>query len=73
MSDGIKEGYGPYPKKKTKKRVRVKEERFLKRTYDWLKWKRADNGGVSFYRTCLDPYFQTVARSFSAYSFLNFL
>jgi hypothetical protein len=54
MSDGMKERYGPYPKKKEKKHIRVKEERFLRRTYDWLKWKIADNRGVSFHHPCLD-------------------
>ncbi|MCJ7782290.1 MAG: hypothetical protein MUP41_00025 [Desulfobacterales bacterium] len=54
MPGDIKERYGPYPKKKEKKHVRVKEERFLKRTYDWLKWKMADSGGVSFHHPCLD-------------------
>jgi hypothetical protein len=54
MSEGIKERYGPYPKKKERKHVRVKEGRFLKKTYDWLKWKIADSGGVSFHHPCLD-------------------
>jgi hypothetical protein len=54
MSGGIKERYGPYPKKKERKHVRVKEGRFLKKTYDWLKWRIADNGGASFHHPCLD-------------------
>ena len=54
MSDGFKERYGPYPKKKERKHARVKEAGFLKKTYDWLKRKRSDRGGVSLYRPCLD-------------------
>lgn len=54
MSGGIWERYGPYPKKKGKKRIRLKEGRFLKRNYAWLKWKIDDIGGVLFHHPCLD-------------------
>jgi len=54
MSENIRERYGPYPKKKEKKRNRMKEGRFLKKTYEWVKWKIADSGGFSFHRPCLD-------------------
>jgi hypothetical protein len=54
MSESIYGRYGSYLKKKEKKRIRFKEGRFLKRSYEWLKWKVADSGGVSFHRPCLE-------------------
>lgn len=54
MSESIWERYGPYPKKKEKKRIKVKEGKFLKRTYDWLKWKVDHVGDLSFRRPCLE-------------------
>jgi hypothetical protein len=48
------ERYGPYPKKKAKKQVHLKEGKLLKRSYDWLKWKIADLGDFSYHRPCLD-------------------
>jgi len=46
--------YGPYPKKKEKKCSHFKEGRFLKKSYDWLKWKITDSGDFSFRRPCLE-------------------
>ena len=48
------ERYGPYPKKKAKKRVHPEEGKLLKRSYDWLKWKIADLGDFSYHRPCLE-------------------
>jgi hypothetical protein len=54
MSMGIQDRYGPYPKAKEKKRIRLKEDQFLKRSYEWLKWKMIDLGGFSFHIPCLE-------------------
>ena len=42
----LKDRYGPYPKKKGKRGNRFKEEHFLKRSFDWLKWKVTDLSSV---------------------------
>jgi hypothetical protein len=55
MSENIKERYGPYPKKKEKRRVRSKEDPFLKRTDEWLKWKIENIGNFPFHHPCLEP------------------
>jgi hypothetical protein len=52
--NGLNYRYGPYPKKKEKKRSHFKEERFLKRSHDWLKWKITDLGDFSFRYPCLN-------------------
>jgi hypothetical protein len=54
MSENLWGRYGPYSKKKEKKRGRTKERRFLKQSSAWLKWKVTDSGGSSFYRPCLE-------------------
>jgi hypothetical protein len=54
MSVSIREPYGPYPKNKEKKRVRFKEGQFFKRTYEWLKWKITNIGGVAYHTPCLE-------------------
>ncbi|NWF94090.1 MAG: hypothetical protein HXY46_14410 [Syntrophaceae bacterium] len=46
--------YGPYSRKKGKKRSHLREEKFLKRSYDWLKWKITESGDFSFRRPCLE-------------------
>jgi hypothetical protein len=54
MSENLWERYGPYSKKKGKKRGGTKEKRFMKQGSAWLKWKVTDSGGSSFYRPCLE-------------------
>jgi len=54
MSENIHERYGPYPKKRAKKKNRMKEGGFFKKTYEWVKWKMADSGKFSFHRPCLE-------------------
>jgi hypothetical protein len=54
MSENIHERYGPYPKKKGKKKNRVKENGFFKKTYEWVKWKMVDIGSFSFHRPALE-------------------
>lgn len=54
MSESIWERYGPYPKGTGKKRNRMKEGWFLRRTYEWLKWKIIDLNGISFHLPCLE-------------------
>ena len=54
MKDNLRERYGPYPKKKEKKRIRTKESSFLKRSYDWLKWRPEKIGGMIIYHPCLE-------------------
>jgi len=54
MSKDIKERYSTYPKKKEKKLVRPKEERFLKRSFEWLKWQVIQIGDYSFHKPCLE-------------------
>jgi hypothetical protein len=53
-TENIRERYGPYPKKKEKKKNRMKEGQLFKRTYEWVKWKMADIGSFSFHRPCLE-------------------
>jgi len=54
MSESLKERYTSYPKKKEKKRVRSKEGPFLKRSFEWLKWKLIQGGDFSFHKPCLE-------------------
>ncbi|MDI7259023.1 MAG: hypothetical protein QME90_03770 [Thermodesulfobacteriota bacterium] len=54
MVGSIWERYGPYPKKKGKKRTRMREGRSLNRSYDWLKWKIVNLGDFSFHLPCLE-------------------
>lgn len=48
------ERYGPYSKKKGKKRVQPKEGGFLRRSSEWIKWKVTISGDSSFYLPCLE-------------------
>jgi len=54
MSVNIHERYGPYSKKKEKKRNPKEEGGFIKKTYEWMKWKMAGIGSFSFHRPCLE-------------------
>jgi hypothetical protein len=54
MPDTIMERYRPYPRKKEKKPVQFKEGIFLKRTYEWLKWKITNIGGFAYHTLCLE-------------------
>ncbi|MGQ9510089.1 MAG: hypothetical protein ACUVTN_11955 [Thermodesulfobacteriota bacterium] len=54
MSENLNERYGPYSKKKEKRRVPKNEGKFLKRTYEWLKWRIERIGGISIYSPCLE-------------------
>jgi len=53
MITNLWERYGPYAKKKGKKRGRIKKGDFLNRSPEWLKWKVTISGGSSFYYPCL--------------------
>jgi hypothetical protein len=53
-TENILERYGPYPKKKGKKRHPMKEGRLLKKKYEWMRWKFAEVGKFSFHRPCLE-------------------
>jgi len=50
MLSGLKDRYGPYPKRRQKRRIRFHERR--KANEEWLTWKRLDVGGLSFYVPC---------------------
>jgi hypothetical protein len=54
MSIRIREQYTPNPRKKAKKGGPLKEGQFLKRTYEWLKWRLVQTGDVSFHKPCLE-------------------
>lgn len=54
MKDNLRERYEPYPKKKENKRIRTTESSFLKRSYNWLKWRSEKIGGMIIYRPCLE-------------------
>lgn len=54
MKDTLRERYGPHPKKKEKKRIQTKESLFLKRSYNWLKWRSEKIGGMIIYHPCLE-------------------
>ncbi|MDP2969620.1 MAG: hypothetical protein Q8P64_10520, partial [Deltaproteobacteria bacterium] len=54
MKDTLRERYGPHPKKKEKKRIQTKESSFLKRSYNWLKWRSDKIGGMIIYHPCLE-------------------
>jgi hypothetical protein len=49
---GMKDRYGPYPKKKEKKQISQKERRILQRSYEWLKWEVLERGGIIFHIPC---------------------
>jgi hypothetical protein len=53
MTKNLLERYGPYPKKREKKRGRLHEKESLKQGSAWIKWKVASSGDSSFYRPCL--------------------
>jgi len=46
--------YGPYPKEKGKKKVRSEEGRFLKKSFEWLKWKIDKVGGLHIHHPCME-------------------
>jgi hypothetical protein len=53
MKDSLKERYGPYPKKKERKKIRKDESSFLKKSYNWLKWRSDKIGEITIYHPCL--------------------
>lgn len=53
MPDGLRERYSTYPKKKEKKRASWRDEHFLSRSFEWLKWKLIRIGDFSFHKPCL--------------------
>jgi len=53
MKENIWDRYGPYPKKRGKKRVIRKEGKFLKKSFSWFTWKAEKIGGVTLYHPCL--------------------
>jgi len=54
VTENIYQRYGPYSKKKEKKKNPTKEGGFFKKTYEWVKWKKTDIGSFSFHRPCLE-------------------
>ena len=46
--------YGDYSKRKERKQNKPHSPRFLQRSYDWLNWKKVNEGGFSFYVPCLE-------------------
>jgi len=54
MSENVRKRYSPYQKKKRKKTVWPKEGQFLKRSFEWLKWKVIQIGDYSFHKPCLE-------------------
>ena len=54
MRENPWERYGPYSKKKEKRRKQSKEGGLFTQGRDWLKWKIAVIGGSSFYLPCLE-------------------
>jgi len=55
MKENIWERYGPYPKKKEKKKIRMKKEgSFMKKSFDWLQWRSDWIGGMILYHPCLE-------------------
>jgi len=53
MKDTLRERYGPYSKKKEKKRHQAKEGGLLKKSFNWLQWKADQIGGMTIYHPCL--------------------
>jgi hypothetical protein len=53
LSGMFEKRYGPYPKKKEKGRVRVKEGGFFDKSLEWLKWTLIQIGDFSFHKPCL--------------------
>ena len=54
MSDTVVERRRPNTKKKGKKPVRVKEAAFLKKTYEWLRWRITNTGDFTYHTPCLE-------------------
>jgi len=54
LSDTVRERYRPYPTKKEKKGIGFEEGQFLKRTYEWLKWKLIQRGDSWFHKPYLE-------------------
>ncbi len=53
MAKNLWERYGPYPKKKEKKRGRINERDCLKQGSTWIKWKVASRGDSFFHHPSL--------------------
>ncbi len=53
MPAGLGKRYTTYPKKKEKKRAVAKDEHFLERSFEWLKWNLILIGTISFHKPCL--------------------
>jgi len=53
MPENLWQRYGPYSRKRKKKRGRFKGG-LLKGNPEWFKWKIAIVGGSSFYHPCLE-------------------
>jgi hypothetical protein len=53
VPENLWERYGPYSRKRKKKRSRFKGG-LLKGNSEWFKWKIAIVGGSSFYHPCLE-------------------
>jgi hypothetical protein len=51
---GTATGHRPSSRKKGKKPVRSKETAFLKKTYEWIKWKITNNGDLTYHTPCLE-------------------
>ncbi len=54
MPDGVRKRYSIYSKKKEKKRAATRDERFLKKSFEWLKWKLIRIGDINFHKPCLE-------------------
>ncbi|MGQ9645576.1 MAG: hypothetical protein ACUVWO_03430 [Thermodesulfobacteriota bacterium] len=54
MGENIHERYGPYPKKKDRKRKQAEESGFFRKKYEWIKWKITETGRFSIHQPCLD-------------------
>jgi hypothetical protein len=46
--------YSIHPEKKKKKRVPLIEDHFLKRSFEWLKWRLIEAGDFNFHKPCLE-------------------
>jgi len=53
MAKNLLERYGPYSKKKEKKRGRPHARDGLKQGEAWIRWTVASSGNSSFYYPCL--------------------
>ncbi len=54
MSVGLRKRYSIYPKKKEKKRPAARDEHFLGKSFEWLKWNLIWIGDISFHKPCLE-------------------